>query len=101
MLHVLLQVSNWCAHLNLVLPFVLCPFLLEFKFSALCRLESIDKVNLNFVDIDHEGDISTGRIESQVSIDCTVVSRTDFKRTLDCVSLLSLESHSDRLLYYL
>jgi hypothetical protein len=59
-LHILLQISNWSAHLYLVLPFILSPLLFELKFSALSRLEGVDEVNLNFIDIDDEWYIATG-----------------------------------------
>lgn len=99
MLHILLQVSDRSAHLHLVLPLILSPFLLEFKFCALCRLKCVDEVNLDLIDVDHEGDISTGGVESKVAVDSSVVGRADLQRALNCCSLLASERHCHGLLY--
>jgi hypothetical protein len=52
-LHILLQIGDWCIDVHFVLPFVLCPFHLEFKFRAVSRYKRINKINLDLIDIYH------------------------------------------------
>jgi len=72
--HILFQVMNRGADLDFVLPVIVCPFLLEFKFRTLSRHECIDEIYLNLVDVDHIGNVTTGRVKCKVSIDCSIVS---------------------------
>jgi hypothetical protein len=100
-LYILFQVSDGGADLNLVFPFILCPLLLELKFGALSRLEGVNEINLDLVDIDDKRHISTRRVESQITVDSTIISRADFERALDSSCLLASECHSYRFLDYL
>ena len=72
-LHVLLEVQNRCVNLHLVLPVVVCPFLLEFEVRASCGHEGIDEVDLDLVDVDDVRDVAARRVEGQVAIDRSVV----------------------------
>lgn len=96
MLHVLLQISDRSADLHLIFPFILCPLLLELKFGTFSRLEGVNEINLDLVDVDDKRYVSTRRIEGQITVDGTIIGRADLERTLDCGSLLASESHGNR-----
>ena len=73
MLDILLQVMDRCAHLDLVLPVILSPLFLEFKLRAVSRHQSIDEVDLDFIDVDDIWYVTTGRIVGEVAVDGAIV----------------------------
>ena len=101
MLDVLLKIQDGRVHLHLVLPVVVSPLLLELKLRAIGRHQSVDEVDLDLIDVDDVGNVSTGRIEGKVAIDGTVVCRADLEGALDDLASTSAQSQRDRLLNHL
>ena len=98
-LHVLLEVQDRCVNLHLVLPVVVSPFLLEFKVRASSWHQGVYEVDLNLVDVDDMRNVSTGRIKSQVTVDCSVVGRANLEGALDNLRGTCCHRERDRLLH--
>lgn len=71
--HIFAQVGHTCVDLNLVLPFVVRPLLLEVQLGAVRRLQLIDEIDLDLVQIDDVLNVSTGGIVAKVPIDGSIV----------------------------
>ena len=79
MLNVLLEIGEGRVDLHFVLPVVVSPLLLKLKLRTVSWHESIDEVDLNLVDVDDIWNVSTGRVECQVPVDSSIVSRADLE----------------------
>jgi hypothetical protein len=71
--HVLPKVCKSRVDLNLVLPFVVSPFLLEVKLAALSWLKFIDEIDLDLIQVDYVRNVAASRIKGQVAVNGTIV----------------------------
>ena len=72
--NILSKVSEASVDLDLVLPFIVSPFLFEIELSAIGWLEFVDKVNLYLVEINDVRNVSACRIKGEIAVDSSIVS---------------------------
>ena len=58
--HILAQVGDACVDLDFVLPFIVRPLLLEVQLGTVRRLQLIDEVDLDLVQVNDVLDVATG-----------------------------------------
>jgi hypothetical protein len=71
--HIFAQVGDTCVDLNFVLPFVVCPLLLEVQLGTVRRLQLIDEVDLDLIQVNDVLNVTTGGIVAKVPIDGAIV----------------------------
>jgi hypothetical protein len=83
--------------LDLVLPFIVLPKLLELLLIAVSRMQFIHEVHFNAHETDLTRDCSL-LVVVQIAIDASWFRVEDLKHTLDLLHLVGLEIHYHRLL---
>lgn len=97
-LDVFLEINNRRVDLHLVLPIILRPLLLELELGAVSGHQSVDEINLDLVNIDYVGHISTWTIKAQIAINGAIVRAADFQTTFHNLCLAALQCECDGLL---
>lgn len=91
MLDVFFKINNRCIDLDFVLPIILSPLLFKLKLGAVGWHQSVNEVDLNFVDVDDVRDVAAWRVEAKVAVDSAIVRRADLQGALDDLSLVGLK----------
>lgn len=98
MFDVFLEVYNRRVDLDFVLPIILSPLLFELKLGAIGWHQSVNEVDLNFVDVDDVRDVAARRVEAKVAVDSAIVGRADLQGALDDLRLVCLKRERNGLL---
>ena len=69
--------------MDFVLPFVVGPLFLEIKLCALGRLQFVNEIDLDLIQVYDVRNVATCRVKGKIAIDGAVVSRVDLKACLE------------------
>ena len=101
MLNIFFQVRYGSRDLDLVLPFVLSPLLLEFELCAVAGHKSVNEVDLNLINIDHVGDVAGRGVESEISVNSSIIGGRHLQRRFQNSTGACSQSDSYRFFYHL